>query len=198
MKQSSINSIQSESESLRAEARAILGKHRLRSLLAQYGSPVVTGSYALDLMTWRDLDIYLIVKNYSEQHHFELGSELARCFRPFKMTYRNTVRRGDQRLPKGWYWGVYTDWLFGKTWKIDLWAIGEHQAAKHQRTLDTLSKWIDKEKKIAILHIKDHYCRHQLYRKAFTSIDIYRAVCREGIETIPEFAEWLQIHRGIR
>ena len=44
---------------LRQEADDLLGSKDLRELLEEYGIPHITGSYALQLMTWRDLDIYL-------------------------------------------------------------------------------------------------------------------------------------------
>jgi hypothetical protein len=44
---------------IRAEADAFLERHRVLDLLRCYGTPHISGSYAMQLMTWRDLDIYL-------------------------------------------------------------------------------------------------------------------------------------------
>ena len=46
-------------EELKTEADELLYKKGVFDLLQKYGTPHVTGSYFLNLMTWRDLDIYL-------------------------------------------------------------------------------------------------------------------------------------------
>ena len=40
------------------EAKKLLISDGLQETLERYGSVLPTGSYALDLMTWRDLDLY--------------------------------------------------------------------------------------------------------------------------------------------
>jgi hypothetical protein len=49
-------------EEIKNEADVILHEKGLLALLRSFGRPHVSGSYALDLMTWRDLDIYLVVE----------------------------------------------------------------------------------------------------------------------------------------
>ena len=49
----------SHDAALRAEADNLLIETGLMDLLRHRGSVHVSGSYALRLMTWRDLDIYL-------------------------------------------------------------------------------------------------------------------------------------------
>ena len=40
------------------EATDLLENKGLRTILEEYGTVLPTGSYALDLMTWRDLDLF--------------------------------------------------------------------------------------------------------------------------------------------
>ena len=58
---------------LKAEADEIFLNHGLLDILNSFGTPHITGSYALGLMTWRDLDIYLQVDNFSRQTFLSSG-----------------------------------------------------------------------------------------------------------------------------
>ncbi|MDU0206457.1 hypothetical protein ACYEXS_32085 [Paenibacillus sp. MAH-36] len=44
---------------IKTEADGILHENGLIRILEGYGKVFISGSYLLDLMTWRDLDIYL-------------------------------------------------------------------------------------------------------------------------------------------
>ena len=74
---------------LRQEADGLLREKGLHSLLGQYGEVHVTGSYALKLMAWRDLDIYLVSPNMAPRRFFELGGRVAELLNPAKMNFRN-------------------------------------------------------------------------------------------------------------
>lgn len=69
-------------EALRAEADELLDGKGLRELLARYGEVQVTGSYALSLMAWRDLDIYVASAELSPAWHFQLGARIAARLTP--------------------------------------------------------------------------------------------------------------------
>jgi hypothetical protein len=62
-------------EAIKKDAGEILYEKGLLNILNLFGKPHISGSYALDLMTWRDLDIYLEVENISETDLFELGAK---------------------------------------------------------------------------------------------------------------------------
>ena len=65
-----------------SEANKILYDQGLLEILGKYGNPVLTGSYVLELMTWRDLDIYLGTNQMTESRFFQLGVEIALCLKP--------------------------------------------------------------------------------------------------------------------
>ena len=58
---------------IKAEADKIFFAHGLLDILNSFGTAYITGSYALGLMTWRDLDIYLQVDNFSRQTFLSSG-----------------------------------------------------------------------------------------------------------------------------
>ena len=59
---------------LRREANTLLADRG--PLLAEYGTVHLSGSYALQLMTWRDLDIYMEAPNVSVDAYFDLGRRI--------------------------------------------------------------------------------------------------------------------------
>lgn len=195
----SFQRIAAESKMIHDEARAIIARKGLDALLTRYGRTEYGGSYSLNLMTWRDLDIYLVTNSWDERKHFALGQELAALCRPFKMSYRNTVRKDDPRmpLPRGWYWGVYTERFFSTTWKIDCWVMRGREAVKHLKTLEVLNGIIGKRERMLIMRIKHQYCHHPSYRRDFTSMDIHSAVCRGGVGSLSAFRKWLKCERGL-
>ncbi|MEE8414617.1 MAG: hypothetical protein V3R96_08710 [Dehalococcoidales bacterium] len=180
------------------EANRILYDHGLLQLLGEYGNPVVTGSYVLELMTWRDLDIYIETDDMTETTFFRLGADITQRLKPSRMHYRNEFIAETPGLPLGLYWGIYLSGLgFPEEWKIDLWAIDSEQRIILQKVLDDLRIKIGEDLKPAILAIKNHFCRHPEYRRKFTSMDIYQAVIEENIKSVEDFAVWLEENRGI-
>jgi hypothetical protein len=181
-----------------SEADKILHDHGLLQIMSRHGTPVLTGSYVLGLMTWRDLDIYLETNEMTEGKFFQLGNELASSLKPHRMHYRNEFIGRTSTLPAGLYWGIYTSSLgFPDEWKTDIWAIDSNQVNTLQRQLDELKSRIDQDKRPPILAIKNHFCKHPEYRRKFTSSDIYHAVIEEGIRSVGEFSQWLKVNRGI-
>ena len=87
-----------------SEANRILHDHGLLEILGKYGKPVVQGSYSLNLMTWRDLDIHLENDHINVEKFFSLGLEIAEKLRPRRMSFRNELESETPGLPKGLYW----------------------------------------------------------------------------------------------
>src|SRR4051794_17411125 len=109
--------------SIKTEADEILLEKGLLNILNCFGIPHITGSYSLGLMTWRDLDVYLEVDNFSETDFFLLGSKICSVFTPIKMSFRNELLAKTKGLPSGLYWGVYLGNERAGAWKIDIWAV---------------------------------------------------------------------------
>src|SRR4051812_46288798 len=102
-----MNKLIQQNNEIKKEADEILDRKGLRKILDAYGKPHVTGSYELDLMVWRDLDIYLEAGSMDERTFFSMGSEIAELLHPVKMSYRNERIMRTAGLPDGMYWGIY-------------------------------------------------------------------------------------------
>ena len=108
---------------LRAEADELLEEKGLRALLASCGTIHVSGSYALELMVWRDLDVYLATRQWTIDRHFQLGQRIAALLAPVRMQFLDNRSGHFDDLPRGLYWGVVLGDVLAGAWKIDLWAV---------------------------------------------------------------------------
>ena len=165
------NSLLQLNEAIKKEADTMLHEKGLLDLLRSFGTPHVSGSYALDLMTWRDLDIYLEVEELKENRFFSLGGQLA-------------------SLPDGLYWGIYLGNERKGAWKIDIWAV---HSAECKRLLDycaAIQGKLDEQKATQILAIKSRCWQDPEYRRSYSSMDIYTAVLEEGIRDYEGFERY--------
>ena len=181
---------------IKNEADDILYRQGLLNMLSRYGIPYITGSYALSLMTWRDLDIYVQKENMSEADFFRLGAEINRHFHPVKMSYRNERIAQTKELPAGLYWGVYFGNERKDAWKIDIWAVDDKECRKLLKYCDDIAAKLNTFSKQIILTIKSHCWQDPEYRRSYTSKDIYAAVLDHGITNLEEFKIYLQIRLG--
>jgi len=180
-----------------SEANIILYDYGLLEILRKYGNPIVHGSYLLNLMTWRDLDIYLENDEINVEDFFNLGLGIATRLKPRRMSYRNESIGKTPNLPKGLYWGVYTALEFPDEWKINIWAMDSDQIRSQCEKLQDLKSKISEKNRLIILMIKSHFCKHPEYRKTFFSGDIYKSVIEGNVKSVHEFSKWLGENRGI-
>lgn len=179
-------------QEIKDEADEILYRQGLFAILSKYGVPHITGSYSLNLMTWRDLDIYIQKENIGEAEFFQLGAEINKKFNPVKMSYRNERITQTKGLPHGLYWGVYLGNERKGAWKIDVWAVDEKECHRLLKFCDDIAAKLSSPSKEIILAIKSGCWQDPEYRRSYTSSDIYTAVLDNGITNIEEFRSYLE------
>lgn len=180
-------------DQIKSEADQLLYQKGLFNILRKYGVPHVTGSYSLNLMTWRDLDIYLETNDLSEKYFFALGQEISSAFKPVKMHFRNELIAQTKGLPKGLYWGTYLGDERAGAWKIDTWAVEKEECKKLLDYTLAIRAKITPESALHIMNIKSKCWSDPLYRKKYNSGDIYEAVLEKNIGTIESFREYLTV-----
>ncbi len=176
-------------ESLRQEADTLLHGRGLLPILARYGAVHVAGSYALHLMAWRDLDVYLEAGAITVADRFSLGAQVAAALEPVHMSYRNERLARTPDLPVGLYWGAYLGDERAGAWKLDIWAMGEPEYRPLAAVQDGIAGRLTPQTRRAILEIKGALWRHPEYRRSFGSMDIYTAVLEHGVRDLPGFRE---------
>ena len=181
-----------QNQLIRQEANELLYDKGLHELLIRYGIPHYTGSYFLQLMTWRDLDIYLEVEELSNERFFELGQLLDKLLHPVKMSFRNESIARTPGLPCGLYWGVYLGNERNGAWKIDIWMMNSNECATGIQNCIDLAGQLSEKTRSYILEIKSQCWKDPAYRKSYLSMDIYDAVLKNGITNFGDFRLWLK------
>jgi len=176
---------------IKQEADEILYGKGLVDILSPFGKPHVHGSYSLDLMTWRDLDIYLEADTLSETEFFAIGEHICKAFSPVKMSFRNERKAKTPGLPNGLYWGIYLGNERAGAWKIDIWTVSAMECHRLLKYGDSIKQKLDEEAIQRILEIKSA-CRNDAgYRRSYSSSDIYTAVLEEKVASVEEFRKYV-------
>jgi hypothetical protein len=181
----------SQQNKLQKEGNDILEKLQLLQFLSKYGKPIITGSLATGLMTWRDIDIELVDETKSLQNLFDTVKYLFEIENIKNIQLNNNIG-GKTRAnnPDGLYLGFqYQD---KELWKIDVWFIHNDQQHSGKDDLEWLNKNIDDDKRKSILIIKNELAAHPKYRKTIFSTDIYDAVFKDNISSYDGFIENLK------
>lgn len=180
------NIIQYSTE-IKKEADHLLYNKGLNQILKNYGLVKFTGSYELDLMVKKDLDITLLTNNISLTDFYKLGGEMSVLLNPHSMFFRNTkVKPVNNRPKEGYYWGVQFE-----DWKLDLWAIEESKFNGSVRYIDGIIKKLTPENKEIILDLKFVFMNDKEYGSKFSSKEVYEAVLNYGVKTKEEFYVFL-------
>jgi hypothetical protein len=170
---------------LRREAAVMLEEQGLLAVARQLGETFVGGSYFYDLMTWRDLDIYIKAPHVSTADYFALGAEVTARFQARKAFFTD-----DRADGQGLYWGIRLGDLRQGAWKIDIWAVDGTRFEEATVKAREFVRRLTTETRDAILGIKDAYWRDPRYRNTITSVTIYDAVLDGGVRTAAEFEEY--------
>lgn len=186
----------SDNEDIRTEADDIL-RSGLLSILGGHGEVHMVGSYALELMTWRDLDIHVVREDLDVGAFFGLGGEIARHLKPHRMHFRDESTVGTPDLPRGLYWGIYLGDERAGAWKIDVWQTNQQAFDLVRRFGEELSARLNDTNRAVILEIKAACWRHPQYRRGFTSADVYAAVLDRGVRDVQGFWADLRATKGI-
>lgn len=174
---------------LKEEADMLLREYSLFSYLEKYGKVDITGSYSLDLMVWRDLDLYVDVSNVSLKDLYDIVSHICQTFEPVWCEFKDT-RNDDSGCPKGYFCGFETDIIDNKRWNVDIWFTDTQYIHDNRKYIDGIILSLDDIKREAILDLKSRLYSHPGYCKDFFSVDIYSAVINGGVTTEAGFWNW--------
>jgi hypothetical protein len=183
-------------DKLQAEAKLVLEDLELIRLLSPLGLPLFLGSAALGLMVWPDIDITISCPGLTIDQALETMRPVYAHPRIKRVRYLNEVGHFNPtglKLHDRYYFGVYYQASSETEWKVDIsfWSsVGEHPEPFHE----AIVKQLTEETRLAILWIKDIWCRLPTYRNQVYSVDIYDAVLTHGVRTPAEFDLYLIQH----
>lgn len=191
-----------QQEELHDEGQKVLDELGLLPELQKYGQPVIVGSFALGLLTRRDIDLEVIVDSLNKKQvqgvcAYLVGLNLPRM----DLTVMdNTVDKVPQ-LPNSYYVGikyVNKDTPFVDrnprnplAWQIDTHFLTSEDSKAKAKDEDIKSK-LTPEKKMAILEIKQEMTDNPKYHRTIFSVDIYDVVLDHRVTDLEGFKKYLQ------
>ena len=168
-------------DQLQAEAARVVADLDLLVLLGRLGRVRVIGSAASGLMVWRDLDISV----YTSASRGEVADVVRDLVAHPEVDDLHFVGpHTPSGLPKDQrYYAV----VHHRDWKIDLSLWTSTGPSGGFSDADALRERLDDETRLAILTIKDHWCRLDEYPDVVSGVDVYDAVLNHGVRTVEEF-----------
>jgi hypothetical protein len=179
-------------EKLRAEADDLMEHRGLRQLLEEFAPVTIVGSYALQLMVWRDLDVAMNASEMTVADFFDLGKRVAELLAPWKMFFTNNRNGESASDPAGLYWGIRLGDITRGAWKIDLWAFDPDVFHERLIECDALKRRLNGKNRLTILRLKSELWTHAEYRNSITSKHIYDAVLDHGVASLDAFWEYVR------
>jgi len=184
------------SDELQREAKLIINKLGIFSMLKEISEPSIIGSTKNGLMVWPDIDILAYMKELDINKVIDLLRKFALLPTIQKVQFSNfrELRRDylkdKAHLPHAYYIGLRSIQSSGE-WKIDIW-FGEKGIPLNDYDMPSSSK-ITKEQRIAILKLKKKWLNEKNeYKDGVISIDFYKAVLEYGVNNTEEFKTYLE------
>lgn len=169
---------------LKEQADELIYKRGLDSILKRYGSPNYTGSYALNLMAWPDLDVNMAL--HSKEPELKQAASLLRELALFDDTSSIKLNRDlhlrNPQLPRGIYIGVRLNFGGWKLpWKVDLWLIDAEQIERNRELMSRLLCALTPELSALILQMKHDLMMPNGRTPSFSGLYLYEAILFEKL-----------------
>lgn len=179
-----------QAKNLNVEAKLLLYQEELHSTIQNYGTTVIYGSVALDLMVRREMDLYVQLPDDQDiPLFFEIGAAITRKHEVLKASYTNHFIRNFPGFDHGLFWGISLRYS-QQRWKLDLWGHGPSYFAEHLTQFTQLQNELKEIDPVIILRIKDALQAEDGYLNGISANDIYMAVLRANVKTVNQFLDW--------
>ena len=176
------------SQAIKNEADELLRKYSVVEIIQNFGQVKFTGSYELNLMYKKDIDISLINDNLSVQDFTLLGKELIDALNTPSAYYRNTrITPVEKRPENSLYWGIQTcDWF------IDIWAMDSEVYSRAEKYIKEIKSELNEKNRLIILQLKSEFIKNKTYGINFTSRELYDAVLNHEVKNSEQFNFYLE------
>ncbi len=183
-------------DTLKKEADVLLQEHGLDRLFRSYGTVFYTGSYFLNLMAWRDIDIHLVLEPdpHSLETFWKLGLQISQVEGVFRSNFLNTLRHPGGNLPAGYCWGVRLEDGNGCIWKLDIWASDESDLSRNRMCMERVATALTEDTRRLIVETKQALMLPAGHTPSNSRFHIYEAVLFKGLRDLNEIRSYLREH----
>lgn len=180
---------------IRKNGANLLKEKKIDEKLRSLGELYFTGSYALDLMTWNDIDMQIILKNGSDPKEV-LASFFAELTRDSDFIEGQMIHfKGDYKpkMPRGVYLGFKLNAReFGGLWKLDLWSLEKSDFEKNRALIEKLKQRLSDETRLLILQMKHELMKNEGRVPQMGSHFLYQAILIEELKDPALIYEFLK------
>jgi len=171
-------------------AHTILAELQLFERWQAFGTPVLVGAVAYELVMAPDIDVEIYCDVPRIEGGFTILRECALHPNVRQAHFGNHLDEADEGL----YWRlIYRD-NDGTEWKIDMWSLRrDHPGPCAAQLVEPLRNALTMETRRAILEFKVQMQAGKIARHS--SIDIYRAVIDGGVRTPVQLEIWFEQHQ---
>ena len=191
-----------QQEELHIEGQKVLDGLVLLPELQKYGEPIIVGSFALELLTRRDIDVEVIVESLDKKQVQGICSYLVGLNLPrMDLTVMDNTLDKVPQLPNSYYVGIkYIDKNVPfndrntrnpLAWQIDIHFLTSEDSKARAKDEEIKSK-LTPERKLSILEIKYFMATNPKYHRTIFSVDVYDAVLDHGVKDLEGFQKYLQ------
>lgn len=172
-----------KSRDLQKEAKELLYSRGLHNMFSECGEVLYAGSYALDLLIWKDIDLNIIVE---KEQISDISKSLVNvCLENPSIQrikiFRDLHKKYGDEMPDGDYVGLLVD-----GWKIDIFILDENEACKTKQKTESVRSKLTEETRKTILEIKEELLLPSGRTPKFSGKFIYEAVLGEKFQTKQE------------
>lgn len=169
---------------LRSQAADLLESKKIPSLLSEMGQFYFTGSYALDLMTWNDIDMQLVMREGLSPSealvkiigHFAHESDFIEGrIMHFTGNYK-------PQWPRGYCLCLKFDVPhLGGLWKLDLWTLSKEEVDRNRAFMAQLKNALTDNARERILEVKFELMKATGRVPKNGSFWLYQAILLHGL-----------------
>ena len=187
---------------LRAEAHRLLEDLDALALLdRRFGSAAIVGSVDLDLMIWRDIDLYVAAEPEAGAAFLGTAPLLyeraeAAGHRIVSISFNDEYRRPNSPYGHGLYCGFRLLTAQERLWKLDLWGWASNDYPRKVEEHPDLHRRMEKADRDRVLELKSAVQGLPGYRDWMTSYDVYRFVLGERAGGVAEFQAFCRAGRS--
>ncbi|MBS0652366.1 MAG: hypothetical protein JSR39_02440 [Verrucomicrobia bacterium] len=178
------NNFQEIAKSIRSNAKHVLESKKIESMIKEIGELFYTGSYALDLMTWNDIDMQVVVREGTDpkEAFCSLFDRIAKDPGFIEAQMIHFQGNYKPKMPRGLYLGIKMDCPdLGGIWKLDLWSLAKPDFEKNRTLIETLKGKLDPQVRDLILELKHEMMSGSERVPQMGSHFLYQAILLEGI-----------------
>lgn len=186
--------------SIRNNATELLKSKKIEEMIKPSGDLYYTGSYALDLMTWNDIDMQIVVRDELDPTEIlcNICNQIVIDENFIEAQIINFSGDYKPKMPRGVYLGLKLNCKnLGGMWKLDIWCLSKPDFDENRALIEILKSKLNSSNRDLILEFKHELMSETGRVPQMGSHFLYQAILLENKtdkESIYNFLEERKIH----